>query len=161
TPDANLALVPADADAFFTARAADLAGKLGLKDGKHTWATAWKKQFGIPLENVMRCTLVCPDCEAADGATCVLIAPEKPYKRDEVLKVCAPDAKTVKHHKKICHVSATNNAAVHFVNDRLLIFADSEKALAKCLAHPTNAGETNPVADAVALAGKHDVMCWS
>jgi hypothetical protein len=160
-PDANLALVPADADAFFTVRAADLAGKLGLKDSKHTWAAAWKKQFGVPLENVARCTLVCPDCEADDGATCVIISTEKPFKRAEVLKACAPDAKTVKHHKKICHVSATNNAAVHFVNDRLLIVADSEKSLTKCLAHPTNAGEINPVAGAVALAGKHDVMCWS
>jgi hypothetical protein len=159
--DPNLALVPADADAFFTVRAADLAGKLGLKEGKHGWAAAWKKQFGIPLENVARCTLLCPDCEAADAATCVVISTDKPYKRSEVLKACAPDAKTVKHHKKVCHVSATNNAALHFVSDHVLVVADSEKALAKCLAPRTGAAETNPVAAALALAGKHDVVCWS
>jgi len=159
--DPNLALVPADADAFFTVRAADLAGKLGLKEGKHGWAAAWKKQFGIPLENVARCTLLCPDCEAADGATCVVISTDKPYKRSEVLKACAPDAKSVKLHKKACHVSAANKAAVHFVSDHVLIVAESEKALAKCLAPRQAAAESNPVAAAVALAGKHDVVCWS
>src|SRR5262249_8482638 len=106
-----------------------------------------------------RCTLIWPDCESADGATCVIISTDKPYKRGAVLKACAPEAKPVKHHKKVCHVGA-NNVAVHFVNDRLLIVADTEKAPAKCLGR-CSPGDAKAMADSAALAAKRAVVCWS
>jgi hypothetical protein len=150
--DPDLALVPPHSLVFVTVRVADLAGKLGVNAGKQPWAAGLEKQTGIPLHHVERCTFV-----ATEDKGCFIIRTNAPYKRDAVLNACAPGAKQEKYHGKVCHISTSNGAAVHFASDRIVIVGYTD-AVKQCLSAE---GQRSPhLADVLSRTGKHDLVAW-
>jgi hypothetical protein len=157
----ELKLIPNSATAFSSIGVKEMLAKLGLtgRADKSPILAIWKREFGISLDQIERCTLVLEGSPARDEV--MLIHTSSHVNREDVIKAFALGGKTVRHHDRECQVGGKDKSALCFVGDRLVVIGSSEAALANFLKEASNGPANDPgLVKALKRMGKHDVMAW-
>jgi hypothetical protein len=160
-PDKDLALIPGDAKGFVTLRLADLsnpdaAPKMeDLKKQNPDLADLpglVKEGLGLDPADIERLSLVGVDFDKED--LWLIVSTLKPYDRDKLLSRLQ-GAQELTHEKKNYHLGTLKSgekAALHFVNDRVLVVAP-EQGMKSCLGHAAGKRRKGPLDEAIKRAG--------
>jgi hypothetical protein len=164
-PPADLALIPGDAFAFVSVRAADLWNNEGTKALRTQFAKehpddykAIVESVSVPPQEIERLTFVItrtPGPNDPGPEVAVLVATTKPYDRNKVLKDLLPEAKEEKHKDKTYFVQG--EAAVYPVNATTFLMGRTETVGG--VMDKAGKGGDSVLAPAITLAaGKHAVV---
>jgi tRNA A-37 threonylcarbamoyl transferase component Bud32 len=161
---ADLALVPADIDAFVTLRMADALEQDGIKrllgqlakyeelaSAVAGWQGEFEKVYAVPPVEVARLT----NMVTFPGSQVTLLTTIKPYNRDKVLGWLGSGAQQMTHQGKRYHVAPSRQGmALHFVTDRIIAFSPTEAALQTFLARAPDARLPAQMHTTLALADR-------
>jgi hypothetical protein len=167
-PDADLALVPADAAGVVVVRIADLwnsegaAGfrKMARDNPKFVRVLdELQKQTGLSGPDVERLIVILPE-PGGPGGEFIVISTVKPYDRAKVLAAIVPDPQEKKAGGKAYYVSGKREReGVYPVSPRTFIVSPHAADLEKYLERPAEKKAMGPLSDALARAReKHAIV---
>jgi hypothetical protein len=164
-PDADLSLIPNDAQLFATVRIADVWNSPAFQDALRQSSagakltTQAREMFGLEPADVERATYVLRNAQTQQ--MWILIQTAKPFDQKALLqkfeKLATQKSEERKHKTKTYY--ALGKSVLHFVSDRLFVFAPSEALTTVLDLEPRTKAE-GPLAKALELAaaGKNHLV---
>jgi hypothetical protein len=160
-PTPDLKLVPTDALAFVHVQVAQVWKSDAMKEYRKVVEKAGPKalaaldtDFSPPPSTIERVTMVVLslDKEKGEPKMVTILAFSQPFDSEKVKKQYLPQAKPMQSGGKSFFFDLGAEMAVHFPDDRSLVFGD-DKSVAEFLAMPGKAD--GPLAEAIAMAPKY------
>jgi hypothetical protein len=159
----DLALIPADAQGFFTVRLADLwktdpvkeLVQMGGKDAAQGLAEVEQK-LGIKPDDIERVTFVIRDFQSMQAGKpdmWAIVSSSKPWDTKKIMDALEGKATEKKQKDVTYYVNPAGDGAFYMANPKTLVFAPNENTLKACMAQQEKPKTSGPLERAIKAAG--------